>query len=126
MLHKEFWGILFLAFVAWVFLAGNPNSRIENFCRPVGWTGNVVTSLTALVLPDQQTKVQGWFDKLEYGCRYMTWRLFYQETYNKWLEETSAAEKSDRIEAPLKRDSPPRETEEVSPEPPVTLGERAE
>lgn len=93
MLHKEFWGLVFLGFVFWIISATTPLSRIENACRPVGWTGNVVTSLSALVLPAQQAKVQSWFDKLEYGCRYMTWRLFYQEAYNQW-------KKSNDITAP--------------------------
>jgi hypothetical protein len=86
MLHKEFWGLLFLAFVGWVLVAGNPTTRIENVCRPIGWTGNVTTSLAALVLPDQQVKVQSWFNKLEYGCRYTVWRLFYQDAYNEWVQ----------------------------------------
>lgn len=83
MLHKEFWGLLFLAFVGWIFLSSNPNERIEHFCRPVGWMGNVSTSATAMVVPAQQITVQNWFDKFEYGCRYMTWRLIYQADYNK-------------------------------------------
>lgn len=88
MLHKEFWGLLFLGFVVWFMAAATPSGRIENACRPVGWTGNVVVSLSALVLPAQQQKVQGWFDKLEYGCRYMAWRLFYQDAYNQWKAST--------------------------------------
>jgi hypothetical protein len=87
MLHKEFWGMLFLAFVAWVFLSGTPDERIKSACRPVGWTGNVVVSVSALVLPDQQTRVQGYFNKFEYGCRFLTWRLFYQDAYNAWLAQ---------------------------------------
>lgn len=85
MLHKEFWGLLFLGFVFWVIAASSPSARIENICRPVGWTGNIITSLSALVLPAQQATIQGGFDKFEYGCRYTVWRLFYQEDYNKWL-----------------------------------------
>lgn len=92
MLHKEFWGLVFLAFVVWVFLAGNPQSRIENACRPIGWVGNATTSLAALAMPSQQASAQRWFDKFEYGCRYLTWRLFYQDDYNKWLAtQTEAA-----------------------------------
>lgn len=90
MLHKEFWGMLFLAFVAWVFIAGSPLDRINHFCRPVGWTGNVVVSLSALVLPAQQARVQGYSDKMEYGCQYLTWRLFYQESYNAWKAQQDA------------------------------------
>jgi len=92
MLHIEFWGLLFLGFVFWVVLAANPSQRIENFCRPVGWTGNIVTSLSALVLADHEQKIQRWFGKLEYGCQYTTWRLFYQEAYNKYLEQQNNPE----------------------------------
>ena len=87
MLHKEFWGILFLALVGWIFIASTPNERLERVCKPVGWTGNVVVSLSALVLPTQEKTVQGWFDKLEYGCRYTAWRLIYQNDYNKAVSE---------------------------------------
>lgn len=81
MLHKEFWGMLFLGFIAWVFISGTPQERINKFCRPVGWGGNAVTSLSALAIPSQQDNVKHWFDKFEYGCEYMTWRLFYQDDY---------------------------------------------
>jgi hypothetical protein len=84
-LHKEFFGFIFLFFIAWVFLAGNPSERIEHACQPVGWVGNATVSLATLVVPKQQERLQGWFDKVEYGCRYVTWRLVYQDTYNKWL-----------------------------------------
>lgn len=87
MLHKEFWGLLFLGFVFWVLAAATPTARIENVCRPLGWGGNVIVSLSALVLPAQQTTIQGAFDKFEYGCRYTVWRLFYQEDYNKWAAQ---------------------------------------
>lgn len=90
MLHKEFFGLIFLGFVFWIIIATSPAQRIENACRPVGWSGNVITSMSALVLPNQQTVVQTWFDKIEYGCRYTTWRLFYQDDYNKWKASVAA------------------------------------
>jgi hypothetical protein len=91
MLHKEFWGLLFLAFIGWMLIATTPTKRIEKACAPVGWSGSVVTSLSALVLPNQQNILQGWFDKLEYGCQYTTWRLFYQDEYNAWLKSSQQA-----------------------------------
>lgn len=84
MIHKEFFGLLFLGFVAWIFMA-TPAQRLQNACAPVGWVGNGTTSLASLVLPAQQEKVQGWFDKVEYGCEYVAWRLFYQKAYNQWM-----------------------------------------
>ena len=87
MLHKEFWGLLFLGFVFWVMVAASPSGRIENACRPVAWVNSVVTSMSAMVVPAQQKKVEKWFDKLEYGCRYTVWRLFYQDAYNNWKQQ---------------------------------------
>lgn len=112
MLHKEFWGLMFLAFVVWVFIGASPNSRIANGCRPVGWSGNVVTSLTVLVLPSQETKIQGWFDNLEYGCQYTAWRLFYQDDYNKYLAEQAAKAEQAKIKevAPTPSAVPPSST----------------
>lgn len=94
MLHKEFWGLLFLAFVVWIFVATTPQKRIEHGCRPIYWVGSVLTSGTALAVPSQQQTVQSWFNKLEYGCRYTTWRLFYQDDYNRWLAEEKRKEEA--------------------------------
>lgn len=98
-LHKEFFGFLFLVFVGWIFFPSVPSERIHNACRPIGWAGNVVTSATSLILPKHQVKVQGWFDKFEYGCQYSVWRLIYQDAYNKEQAARSAA-------APQKSASP--------------------
>lgn len=90
MLYKEFFGLLFLGFVGWVLLAGSGGGRIDRFCGPVGWSGNVVVSVSALATgPAGQKKVQDVFNRAEYGCRYVTWRLFYQKDYNKWQAEQS-------------------------------------
>lgn len=109
MLHKEFWGLLFLSLVVWIFIAGTPDKRIENACRPVGWAGNVVTSLSALVIPSQQQTTQVWFNKIEYGCRYLTWRLFYQDAYNAWVKDQSIA--------PATRVAPDMVAKPLAPEP---------
>jgi len=68
MLHKEFWGLLFLAFVVWIFVAGDGAARIERGCRPIQWAGNVMVSVTALAVPSQQAGVKRWVDKSEYAC----------------------------------------------------------
>lgn len=104
MLHKEFWGLLFLAFVGWIFVSSSPTQRIEHFCKPVGWAGNISTSVTALLVPTQQVSVQKWFDKFEYGCQYMTWRLLYQAEYNKamGLDKNGAPLTQDGTQAPVK------------------------
>lgn len=114
MLTKEFWGLLFITFVGWVLIASTPDHRIERGCRPIGWTGNVIVSLSSLVLPDHQTRVKGWFDKLEYGCRYSAWRLIYQDDYNKWQAQQKAeADKANSIAQELEPDAAPRTPDEA-------------
>jgi len=114
MLTKEFWGILFIVFVGWMLVASSPDLRIERGCRPVGWTGNVVVSLSSLVVPDHQVRVKGWFDKLEYGCRYSAWRLIYQEDFNKWQAAQKAeADKANSLAQELEPGKAPRTPEEA-------------
>ena len=87
MLHKEFWGLVFLGFVAWVILASNPQVRMARACEPIVWTGNVAASLTAFASSGGAASVQKWGDKFDYGCRYTLWRLFYQTAYNKSMAQ---------------------------------------
>ena len=87
MLHKEFWGLVFLGFVAWVILASNPQVRMARACEPIVWTGNVAASLTAFASSGGAASVQKWGNKLDYGCRYTLWRLFYQTAYNKAMAQ---------------------------------------
>jgi len=88
-LHKEFWGLLFLAFVGWIFFTPDPQVRIARTCRPLLWTGNVAVSLTAFAMPSAQESVQKWSNKLDYGCRYTVWRLIYQDDYNRYVQGQS-------------------------------------
>lgn len=101
MLHKEFWGLLFLAFVGYVFFATSPSERMGRVCSPIDWVGNASTSLTALVTPQYQFNVQNAFDKVDYGCQFLLWRMFYQAEYNKYLEEEKQKEAFKTETAPL-------------------------
>lgn len=100
MIHKEFWGILFLVFVAWIFVPGDANQRITNGCRPIGWLGNVVVSVSSLAIPSSQETVQRGFDRFEYGCRFTAWRLLYQDEYNRSLSASTEAAASAASAAP--------------------------
>lgn len=98
MLTKEFWGILFIVFVGWVLIAGQPTKRIDRVCAPVEWTGNLSTSLAALVVPQYQMNLKQWFDKMDYGCEYLVWRLLYQDDWNKF-QAAQAAQKGKKPDA---------------------------
>jgi len=85
-LIKPFSGILgvsVLVFVAWVFLASTPGERIDRGCRPIGWMGNLLTSVFAVGAPSFSEAIHKGFRNTEYTCQYAIWRLFFER---EWLE----------------------------------------
>ncbi len=101
MLHKEIIGLLLLLFLGWTFVSSSGTERIQRFCAPVSWVGNVAVSAAALASPDSQKALGKTMNKVTYGCEYMVWRLFYQSTYNEYM-----ATKGDAVPAPEVRDTP--------------------
>lgn len=80
-------GIPVLFFIFWVFTAPVPEERIVRACEPINWVGNLATSTTALSKEDHTLTAARWSDKLNYSCRYIIWRLLYQDEYLKAVEE---------------------------------------
>jgi len=80
-------GIPVLFFIFWVFTAPMPEERIVRACEPINWVGNLATSTTALSKEDHTLTAARWSDKLNYSCRYIIWRLLYQDEYLKAVEE---------------------------------------
>lgn len=76
-----------LVFVLWIFIAPVPEQRMERFCAPIGWVGNLTTSTTALTKEEHTATAQSWADKMQYSCEYLLWRLFYQKDYNQAIED---------------------------------------
>lgn len=79
--------ICFLAWLFWIFFASVPDERMRRACRPVNIVGNVFVSLTALGAERAVDNVKGTFNSVEYGCRYMVWRLLYEEDYLEYIED---------------------------------------
>lgn len=84
--------ILFFIFMAYILLATTPMARIERACMPVVWTGNVTESVALLLSPRYAKSTERWFQKTDYGCRYVIWRFFYEEEY---LEYKKTSDGSD-------------------------------
>lgn len=80
-------GLPLLMFVVWIFAAPLPQERIERACSPIEWVGNLATSTTALTKEDSAATAGRWSDKLNYSCKYMIWRLFYQKQYIEAVEK---------------------------------------
>lgn len=83
-------GIPIVVFIFWVFTAATPggeDGRIQRACAPIQWVGNLTTSTTALSTQKHTETAATWADKLDYGCQYLIWRLFYQKAYNEAIEK---------------------------------------
>jgi len=74
-------GLGLVVFLLWTLLAAKPELRIERVCRPIQWSQNVAESIIGLTLPRLVTSVTESFGRVEYGCQYSVWRLFYEKKY---------------------------------------------
>lgn len=86
----SFAGVLLIVFAVWVVMAANNAERIDRVCRPVTWLGNISVSLTSLVSDGNADAVQGTFNRLNYGCRFTVWRLFFEKSYLKAMKDGKA------------------------------------
>jgi len=78
---------LFIIWVGWIFLGGTGQGRLDRACRPVEWTGNIITSLAAYSFPTTTKGVQRTFKKADYFCEYSLWRLFFEDQYKAYMVE---------------------------------------
>jgi hypothetical protein len=74
-------GVLMIVFIFWIITGGHGGARIERFCRPIGWAGNVVTSAFAIGAPSLRNSVSQVFANTEYACNYASWRLVYERDW---------------------------------------------
>lgn len=74
-------GVTFLWWLGYIFIAGDPNERIERTCAPVEVVfGRFATSSAELAI-NEGDDVRGFFHKANYSCRYMVWNQFYGEEW---------------------------------------------
>lgn len=76
--------LLFIVFALWVVIAPGGEQRIIRTCEPVNWVGSLSVSIGQLIFPEHQDSVQDFFDRSNYSCRFVVWRLIYEDRY---LEE---------------------------------------
>lgn len=104
-----FISIAMSAWVILIFVVTNPQERMERTCAPVHWTGKVATSVSMLfnVSESALTSTSNAFDNATYGCKFVVWRLFYEEDF-----KAEQAERQREIEA---RDAATKSQKEVKP-----------
>jgi hypothetical protein len=101
-------GVLFAWWVGAIFIAASPASRMERACSPVVWTGNVATTLAMLFRLEEHSiaSTRSAFEKGDYGCRFLVWRLFYEEDFKR--EQLAAERAKEEERAAAARQHPER------------------
>lgn len=82
---------LFLIWMAWIFIGGTGQQKLDRACRFNEWTGNLVTSLAELSFPSTTKQVQYFWQRIDYGCEYTLWRLIYEDDYKAAVAAQEAA-----------------------------------
>lgn len=79
--------MIFVAYFAWVLSESDPNARIEKACSPVLGVGKVFVAGAEMSGGDLAGDVEDGFVWANSKCRYMVWRVFYSEEYERLMTE---------------------------------------
>ena len=75
----------FVACMAWfvaIFASTDPQVRMDRTCLPVEYSGRVGTSSMMLIKADWAAPTHEFFEGVNYGCKFVLWRMFYEESWN--------------------------------------------
>lgn len=106
---KPFSLIFFVAVMVWmgaIFVSADPQTRMDRFCIPVEFARRAATGGMGLVDDGWGASTNKFFDNMHYGCRYVMWRMFYEEEWDKAQQKKPAARPEVRPQeaAPAKSD----------------------
>lgn len=82
-----------IVFVLWVSFASDVYGKFDRACAPVDKFGNFMTSMVGLLFDSGAAEASDkWWERADYGCEYTLWRLFYEEDYQRELQQQRLAE----------------------------------
>ena len=104
---KPFSLVFFIAVMVWIgaiLISSDPQTRMDRFCIPVEYSDRASTSGMQLVDAGWGESTHKFFQNMHYGCRFVVWRMFYEEEW----ERAKGAKPAARIEsAPAKNEEKP-------------------
>jgi hypothetical protein len=87
--NRNMWQPLSMAFfvacVAWfisIFASTDPQVRMERTCLPLEYGGRIGTSSMMLIKADWAGPTNEFFEGVNYGCKFVIWRMFYEDSWN--------------------------------------------
>jgi hypothetical protein len=86
--------IALMAWVVWVAFTSSPMERLERTCAPATWMGKAGTSIAMLADDSERSvgPVRDAFVRMNYGCKFTLWRVFYEDDWKR----AQAAESAER------------------------------
>lgn len=93
-MFKPFSLVFFIAVLAWigsVLITTDPQKRIDRFCVPVEYTDRAATSGMQLLDASWGASTHKFFENIQYGCRFVVWKMFYEEEWNRSRETPNGA-----------------------------------
>lgn len=83
---KPFSLIFFVAVMVWlgsIFITTDPQERMDRSCVPVQVTDKAATAAMQLIDTGWGQATHQMFQNLHYGCRFVIWRVFYEDDWNR-------------------------------------------
>lgn len=83
---KPFSLIFFIMVMAWIgaiFISSDPQVRMDRTCVPVEYMDKAGTGGMQLVDPTWGQATHKFFENMQYGCRFVVWRMFYEEDWKR-------------------------------------------
>ena len=96
-MFKPFSILFFIASMVWfgsILITTDPQARMDRTCIPVDYAKRATTAGMLLVNDEWSQESDKLFDKWLYGCKFVIWRMFYENDWNKSTE----AEKRNAIQ----------------------------
>lgn len=79
--------LLMVIFACWILLASSQEERINRSCYPIVWFGNILESIALLTVESWAEGVKEQALDVDYGCRYVVWRVFYEDDYLEFVNK---------------------------------------
>lgn len=85
-MFKPFSILFFIASMIWfgsILITTDPQARMDRTCIPVDYAKRATTAGLLLVNDEWSQESDKLFDKWLYGCKFVIWRMFYENDWNK-------------------------------------------
>lgn len=83
---KPFSLIFFIAVMVWmggIFVSTDPQVRMDRTCAPVEYMDKAGSGAMQLIDPGWGHATHIFFENMQYGCRFVVWRVFYEEDWKR-------------------------------------------